>query len=71
MKPWGNMALTEVTKDNLFDLHKVEGPRRCMPPPLPIEAIMVVSNEVRKAHPRQTRVFIISRLMTHLWWRQL
>ena len=33
-KPWGDMLLTEVTKDNLFDLHKdkVEGPRPWMPP---------------------------------------
>ena len=28
----GDMPLTEVTKDNMFDLHKVEGPRLCMPP---------------------------------------
>jgi len=30
--PWGNLPLTVVTKDNLFDLHKVEGPRLWMPP---------------------------------------
>ena len=26
-EPWGDSSLTEVTKDNLFDLHRVEGPR--------------------------------------------
>ena len=31
-KLWGNLPLTEVTKDNLFNLHKVEGPRLWMPP---------------------------------------
>ena len=31
-KPCGNLALTVVTEDNLFNLHKVEGPRLWMPP---------------------------------------
>ena len=67
MKPWGNMALTEVTKDNLFDLHKVEeGPRLWMPPPATMGSIMEVFNEDRMVHPCQTHVFVIPRLVTYL-----
>ena len=43
-KPWGSMDLIEVTKDNLFDLHNVEGPRIWMPPPAAMETIMEVFN---------------------------
>ena len=31
-EPWEDTTLTEVTKDNMFDRHKVEGPRLWMPP---------------------------------------
>ena len=44
------MDLTKVTKDNLFDLHRMEGPRFWMPPPVAIETIMEVFNEDRMAH---------------------
>ena len=47
MKPWGNMPLTEVTKDNLLDMYKVEGPRLWIPPPVAMETIMEVFNEDR------------------------
>ena len=41
-KPWGNMPLAKVTNDNMFGLHKVEGPRLWMPPLAAIETIMEV-----------------------------
>ena len=66
-QPWGDTPLTEVTKDNLFDLHKVEGPRLWMPPPTSMETVMEVFNKDRMAHPRRTHVFVVPMLMTHLW----
>ena len=51
-KPWENLPLTEVTKDNIFDLHKVEGQRLWMSPPSAMETIMEVFNEDRMAHPK-------------------
>ena len=52
----GNVPLTEVTKDNLFNLHKVEGPRLWMPPPAAMETVMEVFSEDRIAHPKQVHV---------------
>ena len=65
------MTLTEVTKDNMFDLHKVEGPKLWMPPPAVMETIMEVFNKDRMAHPKRAHVFVVSSLMTHLWRKQL
>ena len=69
-KPRENMVLTEVIKDNPFNRYKVERPRLRMPPPTVMETIMKVFNEDRMAHPRHAHVFVIPRLMTHLWRRQ-
>ena len=65
-KPWGNMDPTDVTKDNLFDLYKVKGPRLWMPQPVAMETIIEVCNEDRMAHPHQVHVFVIHRPVTHL-----
>ena len=69
--PWGEMPLTEVTKDNLFDLDTVEGPQLWMPPPAAMETIMEVFNEDRMAHHCRAHIFVVPRLMTHLWRKQL
>ena len=69
-EPLGDTPLTEVTKDNLFDLHKVEGPRLWMPPAA-METIMEVFNEDRMAHRKRAYVFVVPRLMTHPWRKQL
>ena len=60
------MPLIEVTKDKLFDIDTVEGPRLWLPPLAAMETIMEVFNEDRMAHPRRAHVFVIPRLMTHL-----
>ena len=65
------MNLTEVTNDNMFDLHKLEGLRLWMPPPAAMETIMEVFYEDRMAYPHQAHVFIIPRLMTHMWRKHL
>ena len=40
-------------------------------PPAAVETIMEVLNEDRMAHPKRAHVFVVPRLMTHLWRRQL
>ena len=61
----------EVTKDNLFDLHKVEDPRLWMSPPAAMETVIEVFNEDRMARPKLAHVFVVPRLMAHLWRKYL
>ena len=63
--------MTEVTEDNIFNLHKVDGPRLCMPPPATMETVMEVFNEDRMAHPHTMHVFALPRLMPYLWMQYL
>ena len=49
----------------------VEGPRLWELPPAAMEPIMEVFNEDRMAHPCRAHVFMVPRLMTHLWRKQL
>ena len=67
----GNMTLREVTKDNRFDLQKVEGARLWILPPAAMETTMEVFNEDRMAHLKQAHVFVVPRLMVHLWRKHL
>ena len=70
-QPWEISPSTEVTKDNLFNLHKLEGPRVWMPPPAAMETVMEVCNEDRMAHSKRAHVFVVPRLITHLWRKHL
>ena len=36
-----------------------------------METIMEVFNEDRMAHPKRSHVFVVPRLMTHFWRKQL
>ena len=67
----GKKLLTEVTQDNLFDLHKVDGTSPWMPPPSTMETMMIVYNQDRMAHARNLHVFAVSGLMAHLWMKHL
>ena len=42
-----------------------------MPSPAAMERIMEVFNEDRMPHPYRAHVFVVPRLMTHLWRKQL
>ena len=42
-----------------------------MPPPAAMETIMEFFNEDRIAHPWNPHVFVVPRLMTHLWRKHL
>ena len=64
-------ALTEMTPQTWFELRDVKGPRLWMPAPAAMEVVMEVFNEDRIAHPHNPHVFVIPRLMTHLWRKNL
>ena len=71
---WGNWCgspLVEVGPKQWFELQKVQGPRLWMPPPAAMETVMEVFNEDRLAHPWNPHVFVVPRLMTHLWRKNL
>jgi hypothetical protein len=68
---WGNFPLKEVTKDNMFELKNVDGARLWMPPPATMETMMEMFNEDRLAHPTMPHVFVVPRLMTYLWRKEL
>ena len=70
-KPWLGAELEEITKEKMFELHKTQRPRLWMPPPAAMETVMELFNEDRIAHPRCPHVFVVPRLMTHLWRRNL
>ena len=68
---WSDISLTKVGKNEWFKLKKLEGGRLWMPPPATMETIMEFFNEYRIAHPWNPHVFVVPRLMTHLWRKHL
>lgn len=70
-KEWDGGPLVEMTPDLWFEARHVEGARLWMPPPAAMETVMEVFNEDRIAHPWNTHIFVVPRLMTHLWRRKL
>ena len=70
-KPALGAALVEVTKEMMFELNTVEGARLWVPPPAAMEVVMEMYNEDRIAHPWNTHIFAVPRLMTHLWRKSL
>ena len=63
--------MTEVTKDNPFDLHRVDGRILWMPMPATMETMMEVFNEDRVVHPLNSHICVVPRFMTHLWRKHL
>ena len=63
--------LTRLTPEMWFELRDVEGPRLWFPPPAAMEVAMEMFNEDRMAHPQNPHVFVVPRLMTHLWRKNL
>ena len=61
----------DVDHNNWFELQRVSGPWLWMPPPATTETVLEVFNEDRIAHPWNPHVFVVPRLMTHLWRKNL
>jgi hypothetical protein len=70
-KPWCGVALKRLEPADWFLLHTFEDPRLWVPPPAAMETVVEMFNEDRLAHPHIPHVFVVPRLMTHLWRKQL
>ena len=60
-----------VTKDNMFELRDLKAARLWMLPPLAMEVALELLCEDRLAHPQWPHVFVVPRLMTHMWRKDL
>ena len=66
-------------RDDIDRSHQIEpvqpsqggGSKAFDAPPATMEMIMEVFNEDRMAHPKQAHMFVVPRLMTHLWRKPL
>ena len=68
---WGGFPLVKVDKDNMFELKNLHAARLWMLPPAAMEVALELLTEDRLAHPHWPHVFLVPRLMTHLWRRDL
>lgn len=63
--------LIKLNPEDWFSLKDIRGHRLWIPPPAAMETIVEVFNEDRIVNPHLTHVFVVPRLMTHLWRKQL
>ncbi len=68
---FGCLPLTQVTKDNMFELRDLKAAQLWMLPPLAMEVKLELLCEDRLIHPQWPHVFVVPRLMTHLWHKDL
>ncbi len=61
----------EVTSENMFELKDTRAARLWMLPPAAMEVAIKLLWEDRLAHPQWPHVFVVPRLMTHMWRRNL
>ena len=64
---WGGISLQEITGDTMFEMRDLQAPRLWMLPPALMETALELFCDDRLAHPEWAHVFVIPRLMTHLW----
>ncbi len=63
--------LIKLNPEDWFRLRDIRGHRLWIPPPAAMETIVEVFNEDRIVYPHLAHVFVVPRLMTHLWRKQL
>ena len=63
--------LTEIGKDEWFELQNALGPILWMPSPASMGMVMEFFNEDRLVHSWNPRVAVVPRLITHLWRKNL
>jgi hypothetical protein len=64
---WGGLPLIEVTGEAMFKLKNFEAARLWLVPPAVMETALELFCDDRMAHPQWPHVFVVPRLMTHLW----
>eukprot|EP00984_Skeletonema_dohrnii_P024304 scaffold13420_cov135-Skeletonema_dohrnii-CCMP3373.AAC.1 len=63
--------LKTLTPKDWFSLYEIKSHRLWIPPPAAMETVVELFNEDRLVNPHLAHVFVIPRLMTHLWRKQL
>ena len=64
---FGGLLLREVTKDNMFELRDFKAAHLWILPPAAMEVALELLCEDHLAHPQWPHVFVVPRLMTHMW----
>ncbi|EJK73831.1 hypothetical protein THAOC_04525 [Thalassiosira oceanica] len=70
-KPYLGADLRLLEPNDWFELYDIKAPRLWSPPPAAMETVVELFNEDRLAHPEMSHVFVVPRLMTHLFRRAL
>jgi hypothetical protein len=65
------MPLEEVTPETMFELKDMQAARLWIMAPAVMETALELFGDDRLAHPQWPHVFVIPRLMTHLWRKNL
>eukprot|EP00956_Cyclotella_meneghiniana_P043382 scaffold267197_cov149-Cyclotella_meneghiniana.AAC.1 len=68
---WGGKKLRHLTPKDWFSLKDVDAPRLWIPPPSAMPTVIEMFNDDRLERPQYPHVFVVPRLMTHLWRKQL
>eukprot|EP00986_Skeletonema_menzelii_P007431 scaffold2926_cov176-Skeletonema_menzelii.AAC.1 len=68
---WESELLVKLDPGDWFRLQEIKGHRLWIPPPAAMETVMELFAEDHLVNPHLAHVFIVPRLMTHLWRRQL
>ena len=69
--PWGGAPLKLLSPSDWFRLKDIDEPRLWIPPPTAMPTVMEMFNDDHLAKPHLPHVFVVPRLMTHLWRKQL
>ena len=69
--PFGGFPLRNITKDNMFELRDLKAARLWMMPPAAMKVVLELLCKDRLAHSQWPHVFVVPRLMTHLWRKDL
>eukprot|EP00956_Cyclotella_meneghiniana_P007532 scaffold10178_cov23-Cyclotella_meneghiniana.AAC.4 len=69
--PWGGAPLKLLSPADWFRLKDINEPRLWIPPPTAMLAVLEMFNDNHLSHPHLPHVFVVPRLMTHLWRKQL
>lgn len=70
-KRWESELLVNLESEDWFRLHEIKGHRLWIPPPAAMETVMELFAEDHLVNPHLAHVFVVPRLMTHLWRRHL
>ncbi|KAL3786657.1 hypothetical protein ACHAW5_001375 [Stephanodiscus triporus] len=68
---WGGLSLEEVTGQTMFELKELKAARLWLLAPAVMETALDLFRDDRMAQPQWPHVFVIPRLMTHMWRKDL